>query len=318
MNQLNNMYADVNSGIDQFRFKMVSSNDVCVISKKLKYKIGGKNLFPEGVLKDSLNYTAYFYACIINESLSTGVVPTKWKVTTIVPVQKVANTVLAEELRPINTITCDAKLVELIVKKQLTEYIEENNILIEEQSGFRSNHSCETTLNLVLSEWKNNLNDKMNIVATFLDLKRAFETVDRNILMAKLRKMGINDKEDKWMTSYLSDRQQQVIVSDTVSTKIDVNIGLPQGTVLAPLLFILYINDIKSCLKHTKIILFADDALLMIKDRNLENAIRKMQEHIDNLCIWLCGNKLKLNISKTKFMILTRNRVNRYRYRLKV
>ena len=73
----------------------------------------------------------------------------------------------------------------------------ENNTLIEEQSGFRSKHSCETTLNLVLSEWKNSLNDKMNIVVTLLDLKRAFEMVNRNILMAKLRKIGINDKEDK-------------------------------------------------------------------------------------------------------------------------
>ena len=77
--------------------------------KKFKYKIGGKNLFPECVLKDSLNYTAYFYACIINESLCTGVVPGKWKVTTIVPVQNVANTIFAEELRPINTITCHSK-----------------------------------------------------------------------------------------------------------------------------------------------------------------------------------------------------------------
>ena len=78
----------------------------------MKYNIGGKNLFPESVLKDSLNCAAYYYACIINESLSTGVVPKKWKVTTIVPVQKVANTALAEELRSINTIACDSKLVE--------------------------------------------------------------------------------------------------------------------------------------------------------------------------------------------------------------
>ena len=83
----------------------------------------------------------------------------------------------------------------------------------------------------------------MNIVTTFLDLKRTFETVGGNILMAILRKMGINDKEDKWLTSYLSDRQQQVIVHDTVPTKIDDNIGLPERTILAPLLCILYIND---------------------------------------------------------------------------
>ena len=111
--------------------------------------------------------------------------------TTIVPVQKVANIVLAEELRHINTIICDSKIVELIGKKQLTEYVEENKILIEEESGFRNNHSCKRTLNLVLTEWKNSLNDKMNIVATFLDfLKRAFETVDRNILMAKSPRHG--------------------------------------------------------------------------------------------------------------------------------
>ena len=202
--------------------------------------------------------------------------------------------------------TYDSKLVELIVKKQLTEHIEKNYTLIEEQSGFRTNHSCATALNLVrvLSKWKNSLNDKMNIVATFLScfLQRAFETVDGNILMTKLRKMGINDTEGKRMTSYLSDIQQQVVVSDTVPLKINVNMRLPQGTVLATLIFILYINDVKSCLNHTSIRLFAGDVLVMTVDRNLKNVMRKIQKDIDYLYIWLCENKLKLNISKTRFM----------------
>ena len=90
----------------------------------------------------------------------------------------------------------------------MTNHIEENNILIAEQSGFRENRSNETALNLGLSEWKNSLNDKMNIVVTLLDLKRTFEMVDRNILMAKFQKMGINDTGDKWMSNYLGDRQQ--------------------------------------------------------------------------------------------------------------
>ena len=94
--------------------------------------------------------------------------------------------------------------------------------------------------------------------------------------------MRINGTEDKWMTNYLSRRQQQVVVFDSVSTKINVNMELPQG-ILAPLLFILYINDIKSCLNDTRIRLFADDALLITADRNLENTIGKMQKDIDNL-----------------------------------
>lgn len=226
------------------------------------------------------------------------------------PNKKVANTMIAEELRPINTITSDTKLMELIVKKQLDSHLSKNRILIDEQSGFRSNHSCETALNLVLSDWKNDLNQRSNIVATFLDLKRAFETVDRNILLAKLRGIGIVGVENNWMASYLTDRKQRVFMCDAVSSEININIGLPQGTILAPLLFILYINDIKSCLKYCKIRLFADDALLMVSDGNINNAMKMMQEDIDNLYVWLCQNKLKLNITKTKFMILTRNHVN--------
>ena len=107
-------------------------------------------------------------------------------------------------------------------------------------------------------------------------------TVDRDILIVKLQKIGINDTEDKWMKSYMSDRQQQVVVFDTVSAKIDVNMELPEGTVLASLLFILYINYIKSCSNHTKVSLFAYDALLMIADRHLENAMRRCRK------IWLC------------------------------
>ena len=101
------------------------------------------------------------------------------------------------------------------MKKQLSEHIEENDILVDEPPGLRSNHSCETELNLVLSEC--------------LDQKRAFETEDTNILLTKLQKIAINDTEDKW-TSYLSDRQ--LVVSDTVTTEINVNMGLPQGTEL--------------------------------------------------------------------------------------
>ena len=108
----------------------------------------------------------------------------------------------------------------------------------------------------------------------------------------------------------MSDRQQQVVVSETVSTKINVNMGLPQGIVVEPLLFILYINDTKSCVNHARIRFLADNALLMAAYRNIENAIVKMHEE--------CENELKLNINKTKFMILTRNHVIRDEYLLKI
>lgn len=299
--------SETTNSIATFELTSIELEDIMNITKSFKNKYGGKNLLSEGVIKDSMVYIAHLYKDIINESFDSGIVPSCWKISTIIPVAKVKNTMKPDELRPINTLPIDEKIMETVVKKQLVNYLDNHNIIIPEQSGFRKSHSCETALNMVIAEWKEAVADKKVVVSCFLDLKRAFETIDRNELLKIMDKIGIKGKALEWFRSYLSNRKQRTVIGDAVSSVVDVNIGLPQGSVLAPILFIIYINDIKTCLRNCKISLFADDALVSISDKNVDCAVLKIQEDLNNLYKWLCSRKLKLNIDKTKYMIFHKN-----------
>lgn len=303
---------------DKFEFKHINTDDIKKITTNMKNKYGGRKLITEGVIKDSAEYLGYIYTCIINESLTLGVFPESWKLTTIVPVEKVKGTKKPEEIRPINTLPSDEKIIETVVKNQLQEYLNRHEIIIEEQSGFRSKHSCETALNLVISEWKESMSKKQITVAVFIDLKRAFETIDRDILLKKLNRTGVRNTALEWFRSYLTGRKQRTIIGNAMSNEIDVNIGLPQGSVLAAILFTIYINDINKCMKFSRIRLFADDALLTISCYTLDEAISKIQTDLNLIYQWLCQNKLKTNVEKTKWMLITKKSISINNITLKI
>ena len=323
-NSFNNYFVDsiidINSNIDvidrlsfelvrcdsRFIFENVTVCDIIAIVKRFRNKIGGNKLLSEGVIKDAIPYMAHFYVQIINESMIEGKFPELWKTSIIVPIEKIKSTIKVEEFRPINTLPCDEKIIESVIKNQLVKYLEDKSVIIQEQSGFRHKHSCESALNLVLANFKEDLNSKHNIISVFVDLKRAFETIDQNILLKKLSAIGIRDKELNWFKSFLENRKQCTVIGQEISEARNVDIGLPQGSVLAPLLFNIYINNIGKVLKYSSIKLFADDALIMISGSNIEEIRDKLQYDLDNLYSWLCVNKLMINIDKTKFMVITR------------
>ena len=178
---------------------------------------------------------------LINTSLRTGAIPDLLKVSTVIPLfitlQKVVNTNKASEFRPINMLPPIEKVLELAVYDQLLEHITNNNILITNQSGFRKKHSCETALQLTLCKLKNDVDNNKYAICIFLDLKRAFETVDRELLLSKLSRYGIGGVVFDWFQSYLSNREQKVRFGDTTSSRIAVNAGVPQGSVLGPFFF---------------------------------------------------------------------------------
>ena len=142
------------------------------------------------------------------------------------------------------------------------------NILL---TGFSSNHSCETCVNYVVSDWKKEIDDKNCVVAEFLDLKRAFETVDHKILLNKLEKYGIRNTERKWFKNFIYDRTQKTSVNNNISDSATVATGVPQGTILGVLLFLLYINDMEKVVQYSKLVLFADDSLNLFKWKRYQN-----------------------------------------------
>lgn len=285
-------------------FDLVSIGDVKKIVKELKSKATTEEGINAEIFKQSWPYIDEKFVNLINLSLQTGEFPTEWKNSLISPIQKVNNTKNAAEFRPINVLPMFEKIIEKIVYLQLMKFIDKNKILIPEQSGFRENHSCETALQNVINEWKQNCDKKEKIGVVFLDFKRAFETIDRVKLILKLSKYGIKNNVLKWFASYLTDRTQQVKFNSTVSSKMKTEFGVPQGSILGPILFLLYINDLKKVLKTCDCRMFADDTIIYYSSKNSYEIEKNINKDLINLTQWLKDNMISLNVAKTKFVLI--------------
>lgn len=199
------------------------------------------------VLLDAVFVIGLQLANIINDSFCNGIFSEALKQSTILPIQIKSGTVLINEHRPKNMLPCIERLIEKLAYKQFNEFIQSNNILSQHQSGFRAQHSCETAINDVLYDWREAQNSSQIVIAVSLDLQRAFETIDPNLLIEKLKKYGVQPTALSWFESYLNNRRQTVKIGDSRSNELENNLGVPQGSILGPLLFILYINSIVSC-----------------------------------------------------------------------
>lgn len=248
---------------------------------------------------------------IINSSIETSTVPDRLKISVVIPIRKVNKTMLCEEFRPVNTLPTVEKILEKVIYGQLERHIRENNILSKFQSGFREKYSCETALQCVITEWKECRDRGDAVVVVFLDLRRAFETIDRERLIDKLCAYGIKGDCLKWFRNYMKNRKQKVQWEGSESLLREVLTGVPQGSVLGPLLFALYINDIGDCLRQCKYHCFADDTVIYAEGSNVEELVSVIDEELKELNEWFSVNKLKLNISKTKAMCIA----NEVKYR---
>ena len=203
--------------------------------------------------------------------------------------------------RPIAIVSSIGKLLEKIVSEQLSYHLEENDILNNNQYGFRANHSIEHPLLQFSKKLLDSLNDGKINISTFIDLKKAFDTVDLSILLDKLFHYGVRGKELLWFVNYLK-RSQQVFTGEALSDIVLMLCGIPQGTVLGPLLFILFINDLPEAVKLF-CQLFADDCTLQSEGLNLEELVRNTSYELSKAEAWFASNKLTLNLKKTKFAI---------------
>lgn len=238
------------------------------------------------------------------------VLPAHWKTSIVLPIPKVDGTRNAHEFRPVNILPIYEKILEIVIKEQLDKHLEKHNIMVQEQSGFRKSHSCETSLQNLISSWKESIDIGCAVGVVFIDFKRAFETINRPRLLEKLKMYGLNGTVIKWFQSYLTERFQKTKYGCEVSGEKETKFGVPQGSVLGPTLFSLYINDIKSAVKDCSINLFADDTLLYDSGKDIkviENNLNKNLQMIDK---WMSINSLKSNSSKSKCMLIKNVRSN--------
>lgn len=288
------------------KFQEITAKQLDKIINGLDIRKGGGEGVTTEIIKMTWSTNKNQIINLINKSLQEGKVPESWKNSVITPIPKVIGSNKAENYRPINTLPVYEKILEQVVKDQLLEYIDKNDILIAEQSGFRSGHSCETTIQKILIEWRQRIDKNEKVGVVFIDFKRAFETIDRKELIKKLKMYGIGETVLKWFESYLENRTQQVKFGDILSEKLEIKTGVPQGSILGPLLFILYINDVIKVYRgrKCKFRLFADDKMIYVYSDNIDFIIKTLNEILTTLTEWLNKNSLKINIKKTVYMTI--------------
>ena len=211
----------------------------------------------------------------------TGTVPGDLKLAKIIPIYKKKEISNPENYRPISLLSIFNKLMEKLMFTRLYSFLSKYQILYQYQFGFREKHSTVQAIIEITDDIKEQL-DKGNIVlGTYLDLSKAFDTVNHKILLKKLNYYGIRGIVNNWFESYLTGRQQTTYVNGQYSSKSYISTGVPQGSVLGPLLFLIYINDIVSCAGSNSLRLYADDTNLFVFDKSLENIFSKTQKYFE-------------------------------------
>ena len=242
---------------------------------------------------------------LLNFSLTSGKVPSDWKKAKISAIFEKDSKLDPGNYRPISVLPIISKLLESIVHTQLYTYLNDTGLLAAEQSGFRKNHSTQTSLHKLLEYFYLDIENGKIIGMLALDLWKAFDTVNYKILLDKLKHYGISGICSNCFCSYLESRAQMACINGSVSDPLIITTGVPQGFILGPLLFTIYMNDLPKCLEHCKTNMYADDTAICVSASDKAGVTKLMQDDLINVNDWLCANRLSLYIGKTSCMLVT-------------
>jgi hypothetical protein len=239
---------------------------------------------------------------VFNLSLQNGIFPKKLKTSRTVPIFKSGDNSLCDNYRPIALLSSLSKILEKMVSVKLVNHLEFNKILYDHQYGFQRKKSTEHNLIQAINYIGQAFNENKYCLGIFFDLKKAFDVCSHEILLMKLERMGVRGTALEWFKSYLSDRNQFVDINGTFSKKRNIRISILQGSILGPILFLCYINDLHR-VTDLFTLMFADDTFSVKSDKDINRLIEYVNVEVNKMAIWFRANKLAVNKSKTKYMI---------------
>ena len=289
----------------KFSFNPISVPRVIrIIKKLLNSKATGIHGIPNKTLKETADIIGPSLTDILNFSVLTKVFPDDLKIGKVAPVYKSGDKDDLNNYCPISVLPTVARVFEKILYGEVYEYFTSNKLLGNEQFGFRMLHSTALALSKSSSNWWLNMDKgKMNSVV-FLDIQKAFDTVSHKILLDKLNHYGIRDEELLFVSSYLYRRTQCCSVNEHKSTFSEIRCGVPQGSILWPLLFIIYMNDLPSYVQDAHITMYADDTSIDRAFKRCQQLKEELLPAFAKVCKWLKINKLSLNTAKTELMLI--------------
>ena len=288
---------------EAFIFEPVTSFEVSKLIISFSSKRSSIKEIQPCILSSIIGFVSPILTTLFNRCISRGLYPDCLKVAKVTPIFKAGDKSVCSNYRPISTLSIFNKLFEKIIHQRLLGFFEQKNVLSGVQFGFRKKSNTTLAIFNLVTDLLKSFKDKSYATCCFLDLKKAFDTVDRSLLLKKLDHYGIRNNELELVKSYLTCRYQYVVCGDGESKLLPIPIGVPQGSVLGPLLFNIYINDITEL--GTKCILFADDAVFYNINENMQSSIVIMQHFLYVLSSWLTKNRLTASETKTKLMMFT-------------
>ena len=265
-------------------------------------KSSGLDNISSFALKEAFTYLTPEVTYMFNLSLSTSTFPLAWKKATVIPIPKSGDLTQVKNYRPISLLPLPGKILERLVHTQLSGFLEDE-LLAPEQHGFRKKHSTIHSAAQLITYINSKMDSKLPTLVTYVDFRKAFDCVQHPVLLTKLAQLNLGHSFLGWAESYLTCREQSVYANGCLSTSQRITQGVPQGSVLGPLFYIVYANDLVKSVKHCEVALYADDTILFTGNRDFQKSVCNMQNDITALSDWCNSNGIMANTDKTKTMV---------------